>query len=151
MKHLLFVRQYVTPWGFFPYKPSKYFSYVPMFYMLCFRPLIMLFPPYHIAFSSTSYSASDTGSHHSLVQSSPGTSTAICENQLFFFAPCQCFILAGINLTLPMPKGRGFLVPWALHIDRGLYVLHALPKRRFPCVPRYCVYECLLSLQPQGL
>lgn len=35
-------------------------------------------------------SSSLTGSHHSLRQSSPGTSTAICENQLSALAPCQC-------------------------------------------------------------
>ncbi len=47
------------------------------------------------------YCSSETGSHHSLLHSSPGTSTAMCENQLSFFAPCQCLTFAGIITTLP--------------------------------------------------
>ena len=37
-------------------------------------------------------------------------------------------------LTLPTPKGGGFLVQRPSLADP---VLHRLPKRRFPCVPRY--------------
>ena len=50
-----------------------------------------------------------------------------------------CFEFSSIYLclTLPLPKGRGFLVLWTLHIGHGLYVLHVLPKREFPCAPRY--------------
>ena len=51
--------------------------------------------------SSAAYSASVTGSHHSLLQSSPGTSTAMWLNQLSALAPCQCLTLAGIMMTLP--------------------------------------------------
>lgn len=47
------------------------------------------------------YSASLTDSHHSVLQSVPGTSTAICENQLSRFAPCQCLTFAGIVITVP--------------------------------------------------
>ena len=70
-------------------------------FAVCIIFAIIIFPPYHFAFYSTSYSSSNTDLHHSFVQSSPGTSTAICENQLFFFAPCQCLTLAGIFITLP--------------------------------------------------
>ena len=51
--------------------------------------------------SSFAYASSETGSHHSFRQSSPGTSTAMWLNQLSFFAPCQCLTLAGIMTTLP--------------------------------------------------
>ncbi|GEM_PF-3441416 len=47
------------------------------------------------------YSSSDTGSHHSFRQFSPGTSMAIWLNRLSFFAPCQCLTLAGSIITLP--------------------------------------------------
>ena len=36
-----------------------------------------------------------------------------------------------------MPKGRGFLVQRPLHHLQRIGVLHGLPKREFPCVPRY--------------
>ncbi len=48
-----------------------------------------------------SYSSSVTGSSHSLDVSSPGTLNARCENQLSAAAPCQCFTLAGIWITVP--------------------------------------------------
>lgn len=54
-----------------------------------------------LRFYSLLYSSSVTGSHHSLDVSSPGTSTARWENQLSFFAPCQCLTLAGITTTSP--------------------------------------------------
>lgn len=41
------------------------------------------------------------GSHHSLLQSSPGTSTAMWLNQLSALAPCQCLTLAGMVITVP--------------------------------------------------
>ena len=47
------------------------------------------------------YASSSTGSHHSFLVSSPGTSTAIWENQLSAFAPCQCFTSAGMVMTIP--------------------------------------------------
>ena len=47
------------------------------------------------------YSSSVTASSHSLDVFSPGISTAICENQLFFFAPCQCLTFAKISTTSP--------------------------------------------------
>lgn len=50
---------------------------------------------------SFAYSSSDTGSHHSLLASSPGTSTAMCENHESAFAPCQCFTFAEIVITVP--------------------------------------------------
>ena len=43
-------------------------------------------------------------------------------------------------LTLPMPKGRGFLVQRPLRRLRGIGVLHDLPKREFPCAPRYVLF-----------
>ena len=44
------------------------------------------------------------------------------------------------SLTLPMPKGRGFLVRRPLRRLRGIGVLHDLPKREFPCAPRYVLF-----------
>ena len=43
-------------------------------------------------------------------------------------------------LTLPMPKGGGFLVRRPLRRLRGIGVLHDLPKREFPCAPRYVLF-----------
>ena len=43
-------------------------------------------------------------------------------------------------LTLPMPKGRGFLVRRPMRRLRGIGVLHDLPKREFPCAPRYVLF-----------
>ena len=45
------------------------------------------------------------------------------------------------TLALPMPKGRGFLVRRPLRHLRGIGVLHDLPKREFPCTPRYLCIE----------
>lgn len=55
---------------------------------------------------------------------------------------CNIFLLAPIlgDLTLPMPKGRGFLVQRPLRRLRGIGVLHDLPKREFPCAPRYVLF-----------
>ena len=53
------------------------------------------------AAQSASYSASLTGSHHSLEQASPGISTAMWLNQLSRLAPCQCLTSAGMTMTLP--------------------------------------------------
>ena len=36
-----------------------------------------------------------------------------------------------------MPKGRGFLVQRPLRRLIRVVVLHGLPKREFPCAPRY--------------
>ena len=47
------------------------------------------------------YWLSSTGSNHSFCVSTPGTSTAKCENQEFLLAPCQCFTFAGIVTTSP--------------------------------------------------
>ena len=44
---------------------------------------------------------SSTGSSHSFSVCSPGTSTARCENQLSFAAPCQCLTPAGIVTASP--------------------------------------------------
>ena len=43
-------------------------------------------------------------------------------------------------LTLPMLKSRGFLVRRPLRRLRGIGVLHDLPKREFPCAPRYVLF-----------
>ena len=43
-------------------------------------------------------------------------------------------------LTLPMPKGRGFLVRRPMRRLRRIGVLHDLPKREFPCAPRYVLF-----------
>ena len=53
------------------------------------------------AYFSLPYSSSDTGSSHWLEPPSAGTSTARCENQLSFAAPCQCFTSGGIFTTSP--------------------------------------------------
>ena len=45
--------------------------------------------------------ANVTFEHHSFDVSSPGTSTAKCENQESFLAPCQCFTSAEIVITIP--------------------------------------------------
>lgn len=50
---------------------------------------------------SVPYSSSPTGSSHSLLVFSPGTSTARWENQLSFAAPCQCLTPAGMCTTSP--------------------------------------------------
>ena len=47
------------------------------------------------------YSSSLTASSHSLDVFSPGISKARWANQLSFAAPCQCFTLAGIWMTVP--------------------------------------------------
>lgn len=47
------------------------------------------------------YSSSLTASCHSLDVFSPGISKARCANQLSFAAPCQCFTLAGMWMTVP--------------------------------------------------
>lgn len=47
------------------------------------------------------YSSSATGSSHSLEAFSPGISKARWANQLSAAAPCQCFTLAGIWITVP--------------------------------------------------
>ena len=47
------------------------------------------------------YSSSLTASCHSLEVFSPGISKARCANQLSFAAPCQCFTLAGMWMTVP--------------------------------------------------
>lgn len=54
-----------------------------------------------VTFYSFSYASSDTGSCHSVELSSPGTSTARCENQLSAAAPCQCFTSAGMFTISP--------------------------------------------------
>lgn len=58
---------------------------------------------------SAAYMLSSTGSSHSLRVSSPGTSTAIWENQLSAFAPCQCLTPAGIGMTVPGSRLTGAL------------------------------------------
>ena len=47
------------------------------------------------------YSSSLTASCHSLDVFLPGISKARWENQLSFAAPCQCFTLAGMWMTVP--------------------------------------------------
>lgn len=47
------------------------------------------------------YSSSLTASCHSLDVFSPGISKARWANQLSFAAPCQCFTLAGMWMTVP--------------------------------------------------
>ena len=59
-------------------------------------PLLAAAHPFSLA-----YSSSVTGSHHSLLQSLPGTSTAMWLNQLSALAPCQCLTLAGMVITVP--------------------------------------------------
>mgnify|MGYP002535644695 CR=1 FL=1 len=54
-----------------------------------------------IVYFSLPYSSSETGSHHSLESSKPGTSTARWLNQLSGAAPCQCFTSAGILMQSP--------------------------------------------------
>ena len=58
-------------------------------------------------FSNSLYSSSLTGSHHSLEVSSPGISAAIWENQLSFFAPCQCLTSGGTVMIVPGVSGTG--------------------------------------------
>lgn len=52
-------------------------------------------------FYSSEYSSSPTASSHSFAVSSPGHSTAKCENQESFFAPCQCFTPGAMTTTSP--------------------------------------------------
>ena len=68
---------------------------------LCRGKVCVPFFFYCSFYHSLLYASSDTGSHHSFRQPSPGTSTAMWLNQLSFFAPCQCFTFAGIMTTLP--------------------------------------------------
>src|SRR5699024_9273184 len=51
------------------------------------------------------YSSSETGSHHSLRVSSPGTSRATWENQLSLAAPCQCLTSGGMTTVSPGASG----------------------------------------------
>ena len=53
----------------------------------------------------------------------------------------HCLSTVRQYLTLPMPKGRGFLVRRPLRRLRGIGVLHDLPKREFPCAPRYVLFS----------
>lgn len=54
--------------------------------------------------------------------------------------PRLFFIRIDLPLTLPMLKSRGFLVRRPLRRLRGIGVLHDLPKREFPCAPRYVLF-----------
>ena len=61
---------------------------------------------HHIGkFYTVPYCISSTASGHSFEQFSPGTSIAICENQLSGAAPCQCLTLTGMLMQSP-----GFIV-----------------------------------------
>ena len=69
---------------------------------LCPRAFMpRLIPPTAYYFPNLSYSASVTGSSHSLEVFSPGISKARWANQLSAAAPCQCFTLAGMWMTSP--------------------------------------------------
>ena len=69
---------------------------------LCPRAFMpRLIPPTAYYFPNLSYSASVTGSSHSLEAFSPGISKARWANQLSAAAPCQCFTLAGMWMTSP--------------------------------------------------
>ena len=48
-----------------------------------------------------------------------------------------------MTLTLSLPEGRGFLVQRPLRRLRGIGVLHDLPKREFPCAPRYVLFPLM--------
>ena len=54
--------------------------------------------------SSPISSASSSKSSRSRLESFFGTSTAMCENQLSYFAPCQCFTSGGMVITIPAFK-----------------------------------------------
>lgn len=55
----------------------------------------------------------------------------------------QLYRDVSLNLTLPTDKSGGFLVRRPLRRILGLGVLHDLPKREFPCAPRYFCYARL--------
>lgn len=58
-----------------------------------------MFPGYVLIHPA--YSFSDTASHHSLEQSTPGTSIARWENHSSGAAPCQCFTSTGMLIQSP--------------------------------------------------
>ncbi len=55
---------------------------------------------------AAAYASSSTGSHHSFEVSVPGTSSAMCWNQLSGAAPCQCLTLAGMFTVSPFLSRR---------------------------------------------
>ena len=57
--------------------------------------------PEIISYFNFPYSSSDTASHHSFDVSSPGTSTAKCENHESLAAPCQCVTSGGMLMQSP--------------------------------------------------
>ena len=63
--------------------------------------------PFCKIYFSLAYSFSSTGSNHSLLLSSPGTSMARWENQLSGAAPCQCFTPAGMWTASPGRSSTG--------------------------------------------
>ena len=59
------------------------------------------FPNLILLNHNLSYSSSATGSSHSFEVSSPSTSNARWANHESLAAPCQCFTLAGMWMTVP--------------------------------------------------
>ena len=70
------------------------------------------------------YSSSITGSNHFEDVFSTGVSTAKWENQESAAAPCQCFTLAGILITVPGIIGTSSFLLWSAH---------DIPLHRKPC------------------
>ena len=66
-------------------------------------------PAAFLCYRSFPYASSETGSHHSLLAFSPGTSMATWENQLSQAAPCQCLTSAGMVTASPGARGWGSL------------------------------------------
>ena len=64
---------------------------------------------YIVFYFNLLYSSASTGSHHSLLVFSPGTSIARWANQLVGAAPCQCLTPAGMFTTSPGCSSRAGL------------------------------------------
>lgn len=74
---------------------KTYFILTIIEVLLCCNAIIMLF------YFNLPYTSSFTGSNHSFVPSTPGTSIARWLNQLSGAAPCQCLTLIGILMQSP--------------------------------------------------
>ena len=77
--------------------------------LLAGTPTTIVYASRLLSHQSCGYSASVTGSHHSLLVSVPGISNARCENQLCCLAPCQCLTPAGISTMSPGARLCGTL------------------------------------------
>ena len=100
--------------------------------------IFFLIVKYYSCYFILLYSSSLTASCHSLDVFSPGISKARWANQLSFAAPCQCFTLAGIWMTVP----GGFPAQACLLPDTSLVRLRLPAFARRPLWRGACASYC---------